>query len=436
MTLSGEDHRTTAMRDDSGVDAKSFEIPKRLIWEAWKRVAANQGGPGVDKESIEIFRNRLARNLYALWNRMSSGSYFPQPVKEVLIPKGDGQFRPLGIPTVTDRVAQMAVKLMVEPRIDAIFHSSSFGYRPNKSAHQAVTQARNNCWRYAWVVDIDLKSFFDTIDHELLTRAVEKHVAEPWARLYIRRWLESPVRKQTGEMLARDRGTPQGGVISPLLANLFLHYAFDRWDQTEYPEVPFERYADDVVCHCRTKQQAEKFLSALRERLTACGLTLHPEKTRLVYCKDGRRREEHLHTKFDFLGFSFHARTMQNREGQLFTGFGPAVSQKALKRMSQAIRSMSLNRSTSSTLPELARRLNPMVRGWVNYYGAFYPEPLKRFLIRIDLRLGGWARNKYKRLRGHKRQSWAWLKRCRENLPQLFAHRDFCFGERQARRAV
>ncbi len=199
MTLSGEDHRTTAMRDDSGVDAKSFEIPKRLIWEAWKRVAANQGGPGVDKESIEIFRNRLARNLYALWNRMSSGSYFPQPVKEVLIPKGDGQFRPLGIPTVTDRVAQMAVKLMVEPRIDAIFHSSSFGYRPNKSAHQAVTQARNNCWRYAWVVDIDLKSFFDTIDHELLTRAVEKHVAEPWARLYIRRWLEPGAKANRGD---------------------------------------------------------------------------------------------------------------------------------------------------------------------------------------------------------------------------------------------
>lgn len=436
MTLSGGDHGTTAMRDDSGVDAKSFEIPKRLIWEAWKRVAANHGGPGVDRESIEIFQNRLARNLYALWNRMSSGSYFPQPVKEVLIPKGDGQFRPLGIPTVTDRVAQMAVKLMVEPGIDTIFHSSSFGYRPHKSAHQAVTQARNNCWRYAWVVDIDLKSFFDTIDHGLLTRAVAKHVAEPWARLYIKRWLESPVQKQTGELVARDRGTPQGGVISPLLANLFLHYAFDRWVETEHPEVPFERYADDVVCHCRTKQQAEKFLTALGERLAACGLSLHPEKTRLVYCKNGRRREEHAHTKFDFLGFTFRARTMQDREGKLFTGFGPAVSQKALQRMSQAIRSLSLNRSTSLTLPELARRLNPMVRGWVNYYGAFYPEPLKRFLIRIDLRLGGWARNKYKRLRGHKRQSWAWLKRCRESLPQLFAHWDFCFRERPTRRAV
>ena len=244
------------------------------------------------------------------------------------------------------------------------------------------------------------------------------------------------MQKQTGELVARDRGTPQGGVISPLLANLFLHYAFDRWVETEHPEVPFERYADDVVCHCRTKQQAEKFLAALGERLAACGLSLHPEKTRLVYCKNGRRREAHPHTQFDFLGFTFRARTMQDREGKLFTGFGPAVSQKALKRMSQAIRSMSLNRSTALTLPELARRLNPMVRGWVNYYGAFYPEPLKRFLIRIDLRLGGWARNKYKQLRGHKRQSWAWLKRCRESLPQLFAHWDFCFAERRTRRAV
>src|ERR1017187_1670523 len=400
MTLSGEGLGTTAVREDSGSDAKSFEISKRLIWEAWKRVAANQGGPGVDRESIEIFQNRLARNLYALWNRMSSGSYFPQPVKEVLIPKGDGQFRSLGIPTVSDRVAQMAVKLMVEAGVDAIFHSSSFGYRPNKSAHQAVAQARKNCWRYDWVVDIDLKSFFDTIDHKLLIRAVEKHVTEPWARLYIKRWLESPVQKQTGELLPRDRGTPQGGVISPLLANLFLHYAFDRWVQTEHPGVPFERYADDVVCHCRTKQEAERFLAVLGERLRACGLSLHPEKTRLVYCKDGRRREDHPYTRFDFLGFSFQARTVQDRAGKLFTGFGPAVSQKALKRMTQAIRSLSLNRSTSLTLPELARRLNPMVRGWVNYYGAVYPQPLKRFLFRIDLRIGWWGRNQYKRIWG------------------------------------
>ncbi|WP_372450174.1 group II intron maturase-specific domain-containing protein [Paraburkholderia aspalathi] len=244
-------------------------------------------------------------------------------------------------------------------------------------------------------------------------------------------------RGQAGSVraLARKR-QQQRGSAKATASRLVSTYPFDRWVQTEHPEVPFERYADDVVCHCRTKQQAERFLSALRERLTACGLSLHPEKTRLVYCKDGRRREEHTHTKFDFLGFSFHARTVQDREGNLFTGFGPAVSQKALTRMSQAIRSLSLNRSTSLTLPELARRINPMVRGWVNYYGAFYPEPLKRFLVRIDLRLGGWARNKYKRLRGHKRRSWAWLKRCRESLPQLFAHWDFCFEERRTRGAV
>ena len=428
MTLSGGGQRTTALREDSLVNTKPFEIPMRLVWEAWKRVAANQGGPGVDKEGIEAYRARLVRNLYALWNRMSSGSYFPQPVREVLIPKGDGQVRPLGIPTVNDRVAQMTVKLMIEARLDSMFYPSSFGYRPNKSAHQAVRQARRNCWRYDWVVDIDLKSFFDTIDHTLLMRAVEKHVTEPWARLYIKRWLESPVQKQTGEVEARTSGTPQGGVISPLLANLFLHYAFDRWAQTFHRDIPFERYADDVVCHCKSKQQAEQFLASLEERMKACGLALHPQKTRLVYCRDGRRREDHPHTQFDFLGFSFHARTVQDREGKLFAGFGPAVSRKALKRMNQAIRSLNLTRSTSLTLTDLASRLNPMVRGWVNYYGAFYPEPFKRFLIRIDLRLGRWARNKYKRLRGHKRRSWAWLKRCRESAPQYFAHWDFCFS--------
>lgn len=437
MTLSGEDHGTTVLREDSLINTKPFEIPKRLVWEAWKRVAANQGAPGVDKESIKAYQARLVRNLYALWNRMSSGSYFPQPVREVLIPKGDGQFRPLGIPSVNDRVAQMTVKLMIEARLDSMFHPSSFGYRPHKSAHQAVRQARQNCWRHDWVVDIDLKSFFDTIDHTLLMRAVDKHVTESWARLYIKRWLESPVQKQTGEIVARTSGTPQGGVISPLLANLFLHYAFDRWMQTFHRDIPFERYADDVVCHCKNKPKAEQFLAELARRMQACGLALHPDKTRLVYCRDGRRREDHPHTQFDFLGFSFHARTVQNREGKLFAGFGPAVSQKALRRMTQAIRSLNLNRSTSLTLADLADRLNPMVRGWVNYYGEFYPEPLKRFLIRLDLRLGRWARNKYKRLRGHKRRSWAWLKRCRENAPQYFAHWDFCFSTQpRIRRAV
>jgi RNA-directed DNA polymerase len=419
---------TTVKQNDLRPEAKPFEIPKRLIWAAWKRVATNKGAPGVDMESIKAYQSRLGRNLYTLWNRMSSGSYLPQPVRQVLIPKENGQVRPLGIPTVNDRVAQMAVKMILEPKLEPYFHPSSFGYRPGRNAHQAVNQARHNCWRYDWVVDMDLKSFFDTIDHDLMMRAVEKHVPEKWIRLYIRRWLESPVKLTNGERQERNCGTPQGGVISPLLANLYLHYAFDVWMRKYYPAVPFERYADDIVCHCRSKEEGEALLNNLQERLHECKLQLHPVKTRLVYCKDGKRREKFTHTRFDFLGFSFHARTVQDRDRKLFSGFNPGVSRKALKRMNLAIRNLNINRSTGSTLPMLAARLNPMVRGWVTYYGAFYPEPLKRFLVRIDLRLGRWARNKYKRLSGYKRRAWAWLRRCRETLPKLFVHWDFVFS--------
>jgi group II intron reverse transcriptase/maturase len=429
MALFGLLRATTVQQDDPRPEAKPFDIPKRLIHEAWKRVAANKGAPGVDKESIQAYENQLGQNLYSLWNRMSSGSYFPKPVRQVLIPKGDGQTRPLGIPTVNDRVAQMVVKMILEPRLESVFHHSSFGYRPGRNAHQAVGQARRNCWRYDWVVDMDMKAFFDTIDHDLMMRAIEKHAPERWIRLYIQRWLQSPVELADGEQQERCCGTPQGGVISPLLANLYLHYAFDVWMQKYHPSIPFERYADDIVCHCRSKEEGEALLNALQARLAECKLQLHPVKTRLVYCKDGKRKGEYSNTSFDFLGFSFHARTVQDREGNLFTGFNPGVSRKALKRMSMAIRNLNINRCTTWTLPMLAARLNPMVRGWVTYYGAFYPEPLKRFLVRIDLRLGRWARNKYKGLRGHKRQSWAWLKRCRESLPRMFVHWDFVYSK-------
>jgi len=418
---------TTVKREDPLTKTKPFEIPKRLIWESWKRVAANQGAPGVDKESIQDFQACLGGNLYTLWNRMSSGSYHPKPVRQVLIPKGDGKFRPLGIPTVADRVAQMVVKKILEPRLEAIFHPSSYGYRPGKNAKQAVAQARRHCWRYDWVVDMDIRAFFDTIDHELMMRAVEKHVPEKWIRLYIERWLKCDVEREDGTIESPICGTPQGGVISPILANLYLHYAFDAWMQRCHPAIPFERYADDIVCHCRSKEEADSLLAELRNRLADCHLELHPGKTRVVYCKDNKRREKHRNTRFDFLGFSFHARTVQDRQGNLFTGFGPAVSRKALKRMSQAIRDLNIDRCIQLKLPDIAARINPMVRGWIAYYGAFYPELLKRFLIRIDLRLGRWARNKYKRLRRHKRQSWDWLKRCRESDPRLFVHWEYLF---------
>jgi len=428
MTLSGSKLKTTVKQDDLQPRAKPFEIPKRLVWESWKRVAANKGAPGVDKESIQVFQSKLGRNLYTLWNRMSSGSYFPQPVRQVLIPKSDGQSRSLGIPTVNDRVAQMVVKKILEPRLEVVFHPSSFGYRPGRSAHQAVDQARRNCWKYDWVLDMDMKAFFDTIVHDLMMRAVEKHVPEEWIRLYIRRWLESPVLLLSGELESRECGTPQGGVISPLLANLYLHYAFDAWMQREHPSIPFERYADDIVCHCRSEEEAQSLLNRLRDRLAECKLQLHPVKTRLAYCKDGKRRGDYTHTRFDFLGFSFHARSVQDRYGRLFTGFNPSVSRSALKRMNQAIRKLNINQRTPLKLNDLAARLNPMVRGWITYYGAFYPEPLKRFLVRIELRLGRWARNKYKRLRGHKRRAWSWLKQVRGVFPKLFVHWGFVFS--------
>lgn len=409
--------------------AKPFEIPKRTLWEAWKRVAANKGAPGVDKESIPTYQKALGGNLYKLWNRMSSGSYQPSPVRQVVIPKSDGKLRSLGIPTVADRIAQMAVKMILEPRLEKIFHPNSFGYRPKRGAIQAVAQARKNCWRFDWVIDMDIKAFFDTIDHDLMMRAVEKHVPEKWIRLYIRRWLESPVRLENGELEHRTCGTPQGGVISPLLANLYLHYAFDEWMRRNNPNNPFERYADDIVCHCRNQKEAEILLEKIKARLRECNLELHPVKTRLVYCQDNKRNGDYANTCFDFLGFSFHKRTVQDRNGKLFTGFSPAVSRKALKHMNESIKSLNFSRKTTLTLNDLAEKLNPMVRGWIEYYGKFYPETFKRFLIRIELRLGRWAQNKYKSLRGHKRRSWRWLKRCRQTLPTLFVHWDYLFAK-------
>lgn len=427
MALPGLLRETTVKQDDPQPEAKPFDIPKRLIWDAWKRVAANNGAPGVDMESIDVFQNQLGGNLYKLWNRMSSGSYLPEPVRQVMIPKSDGSQRALGIPTVTDRTAQMAVKMVLEPRFEKIFHANSFGYRPGRSAKDAVASARRNCWRFDWVLDLDIRAFFDTIDHDLLMRAVEKHVSEKWIRLYIKRWLEAPVLQVDGELAARTCGSPQGAVISPLLANLYLHYAFDEWMRREYPMTPFERYADDVVCHCRSEEEAQALKVHLEARLASCKLQLHPVKTQVVYCKDGKRKGNYPRTRFDFLGFSFHARSVQDREGNLFVGFNPAVSRAALKRMNQAIRNLHLTRRTYLSLVDLAKQLNPLVRGWVAYYGVFYPEPLQRFLIRIDLLLGRWARNKYKRLRRHKRRSWAWLKKCRVSAPRLFVHWDFVF---------
>lgn len=408
--------------------AKPFCISKHLVWEAYQRVRANDGAAGVDKQSIQDFEENLKDNLYKLWNRLSSGSYFPPPVRRVEIPKKDGGKRPLGIPTVADRVAQMVVKLVLEPEVEPHFHTDSYGYRPGRSALQAVGIARQRCWRYDWVVDLDIRAFFDSMDHTLLMRAVCKHTQNPWIRLYIERWLKAPVQLEDGTVMGRERGTPQGGVISPLLANLFLHYAFDAWMQRQHPGLPFERYADDAIVHCRTEAEARRLLRALRERLTDCGLTLHPDKTKIVYCRDGYRRGRYPDVQFDFLGYSFQPRQAKSHRGNLFLSFLPAVSAKASKAMRQVIRSWKTHRWTQLTVEELAKTFNPVLRGWIAYYGQFYRSKLASILGQFDYALARWARRKYKRLKGSQTRARDWIKRIARQNPGLFAHWQITFA--------
>jgi group II intron reverse transcriptase/maturase len=403
-------------------EAKSFEITKREVWEAYKRVKANRGAAGVDGVTIAMFEQDLSKNLYRLWNRMSSGSYFPPPVKRVEIPKSDGKTRALGIPTVADRIAQMVVQRRLEPMLEPVFHADSYGYRPQRSAHDALRVARTRCWRHDWVLDLDIKGFFDTIDWELLMRAVRKHTDCRWVVLYIERWLKADVVMPDGTVESRDRGTPQGGVISPLLANLFLHYAFDQWMVRRHPTVPFERYADDVICHCDSQAQAEALRAEVRDRLATCRLELHPQKTCVVYCADANRRGDHDVRRFDFLGYTFKPRQAMNRRGRLFTSFSLAVSDKAAKAMRHEIRGWGLQRLSRYDLDELLARFRPKLVGWVRYYGLFHPSTLQRALRTLDQHLVRWAQRKYKRLRGHVTRAWDWLSALRRRAPRLFPH--------------
>ena len=408
--------------------AKSFSISKKLVWNAYQRVKANGGAAGVDEQSIQDFEGNLKDNLYKLWNRMSSGSYIPPPVFRVEIPKSDGGMRPLGIPTVSDRIAQMVVKLVLEPEVEPHFHEDSYGYRPNRSAVQAVGVARQRCWKYDWVVDLDIRAFFDSMDHTLLMRAVQKHTQSPWVRLYIERWLKAPVQMEDGSIMQRDCGTPQGGVISPLLANLFLHYAFDRWMQRTHPGNPFERYADDSIVHCKSEVEAQRMMREIGERLTECGLTLHPAKTKIVYCRDGYRRGRYHDVQFDFLGYSFRPRHAMSRRGNLFLSFLPAVSVKAAKSIRKTIRSWKTHRWTQLTIEDLAKTFNPVLRGWINYYGQFYRSKLAPILGQFDYALARWARRKYKRLKASQTQARAWIKRLAAQNPGLFAHWQITFA--------
>ncbi len=408
--------------------AKPFDIPKREVWEAFESIKANQGAAGVDGQTIEGFESRLGGNLYKLWNRLSSGSYHPSPVRRVDIPKAGGGVRPLGIPTVVDRIAQEVVRRYLEPLLEPRFHRDSYGYRPDRSAIDAIGQARRRCWRYDWVLDVDIKGFFDSIDHGLLLKALRHHTDCRWVLLYIERWLKAPVMHPDGRLEARERGTPQGGVISPLLANLFLHYVFDLWQERTHSSVPFERYADDIVLHCRSEAQVHEMLEALSRRFTACGLSLHAEKTKIVYCKDTNRHGTHDNVAFDFLGYTFRPRLAMWKGGLFGVSFLPAASNRALKRIRRAIRHWGLQRRSDKSLVDLAHMFNPYIRGWINYYGQYYKSALYRTLQRIDHFLARWVQRKFKRFRQRPKGARDWLRRVVNTTPDLFAHWRFLYG--------
>jgi len=392
------------------------------VVEAYRLVKGNKGAGGVDAETIEMFEIDLKDNLYKIWNRMSSGSYFPPPVRLVEIPKSDGGKRTLGIPTVSDRVAQMVVKMYLEPKVNKCFHEDSYGYRPGKSGLEAIGTTRKRCWKWDWVIDLDIKGYFDNIDHELMMAAVKKHTEENWVLLYIERWLKASGQTAEGEEILRTKGTPQGGVISPLLANLFLHHAFDEWMQKEFSSLLFERYADDIIVHCKTEKQAQYMVERIRERLKQCKLILHPEKTKIVYCKDDNRKGDGKVTSFDFLGYTFKPRLAKGKRGQFFKGFLPAVSSKAQKEIRNNIRRWKLTTLTSLSIKEIAEKINPVIRGWMNYYGMYHRSELKRVLNQVDLALAKWATRKFKKLHRAWVKSTRWVNAVYMREPTLFAH--------------
>lgn len=401
---------------------KPFQIPKRAVWNAYKRVKANSGAAGVDGQTTNEFDKGLKDNLYKLWNRMSSGSYFPEAVLRVEIEKSDGGTRPLGIPTVTDRTAQMVVKGYLEPLLEPCFHQDSYAYRPGRSTLQALGVARMRCWEHDWVLDMDIKGCFDNLDHDLIMKAVRHHTDCKWVLLYIERWLKAPVQMPDGTLHNPVKGVPQGGVISPLLMNLYLHYAFDAWMERTCKNIPFERYADDIVAHCGSEEQAQWLWKAVDERLASCGLQLHPQKTKVVYCRDSNRKGDYPDKTFDFLGYTFRPRKAKSRKGDFFVAFSPAMSRKAAKAVRKVMRSWGVHKRSDLSLESISRMFNPILRGWYHYFSRYRKSGTYTVFMHFNRVLVRWALRKFKRFKKSKRRAKKWLGRIACKEPQRFAH--------------
>jgi len=410
--------------------ARSLPITLQMVWAAYRKVRSNRGSAGVDAVSVEEFEADKMQQLYKIWNRMSSGSYFPPSVRTVEIPKKDGSKRKLGIPTVGDRVAQQVIKSYLEPRLEKCFHDNSYGYRPLRSAHQAVEAVRQNVKDYGWVVDMDISKFFDKMNHELLLKALDVHVEEKWVKMYIVRWLEAPMEDVSGIQTAKGgMGTPQGGVISPLLANLFLHYVLDKWIEKYYPALRFVRYADDIIIHCRSEEEAKTVLQRVKERLEECRLSINEQKTKIVYCQNYRRLKKDYKVKFDFLGFSFQPRLAVSKRGGMYLSFNCAISIAAEKRILSVIRESKFARWTKATLDDIASEFNPKLQGWINYYGKYHKHKLGRIIRRFHFHLMKWVLNKYKSFKTSKRKAYGWLRKQRAEYPKLFYHWQVGFKE-------
>ncbi len=417
---------------------KTVPITYQMVVEAYAKVKQGGKATGIDDESWSDFEIKGAeKQLYVIWNRMASGSYFPQGVREVEIPKKDGKTRTLGIPTIRDRIAQQVVKRYMEQRIDAHFHPQSYGYRPLKSAKQAIEQVRQNCLQQDWVIDMDISKFFDEIDHDLMLKAVEAMLPEKWIKVYVQRWLQMQVVKADGTVVDRaKKGTPQGGVISPLLANLFLHFGLDKWLEQNYPQVKFVRYADDAVVHCQSKVEAQQLLAAIEQRLKRIGLQLNEAKTKIVYCKDYRRRQNHEHVQFGFLGFSFQPRSAQSKFGNgHFTAFVPEISKENQKKIRENIRETVNWRNTSQRVEQIAAILNSKLRGWLNYFEMYGKRQLDKTMLYLQTKLLKWLKRKHKQ--GAMKCS-RQLQTLQQQKPTLFYHweRRYCSNYQRMTRAV